>query len=102
MLVSSAFQRGPEKCCDGPASRSPGSAPNIMTRRDAEDTVKHRCKRARAFVADFVGDIGDRLALAEHRDRGHQTDLLAPHGEGHSRFIPESPGEGPSSHSGDL
>ena len=69
---------------------SGGDRREILRRRLAERATKHRSERARAVVADVVGDRRDGLADGEPRQGFHQPDILPPGGETDARLAAES------------
>src|SRR3546814_8449531 len=76
-----------------------GSVFQILARRDAEGAAEHGGETTGAVIADVIGDLRDRRARREQRQRLHQPHLLPPHGEPHPRFLLEAAREGAPSRS---
>jgi len=75
------------------AAAASASGCNIAARRDAERTPEHRCKGARAVIAEVERDMGHRLARREAGQAGEQQRLSPPGAQAQAGFPGKQPGE---------
>ena len=78
---------------DDKRAAASSSGCKIAARRDAERTPEHRCKGARAVIAEVERDMGHRLARREAGQADEQQRLSPPGAEALADFPGKQPGE---------